>query len=195
MFTESFTATERPAGSFSRASAPFAGRILAADLATDPADLLDLSAALGVEFRSVVAALLRTPERPAADVLRSLAVPPERRPGLPSGGNAPFVWVRLRSPGRRQQRVVRAGWLVPDAVAALAAEARAVGTGTEIQIIVPLDGGDGAAARVHALCLDLPPDLTVTIDVQRDRPAAVARRTGARFRPGTWVVLEPLAAV
>ena len=111
------------------------------------------------------------------------------------------------------RRTLRAGWLSPSAVAAIAAEAQAAGRGTEIRIIVPLDGGDDAAARVHQLCLAFPLDLTVTIDVQRDRSdldrTSTRRARGSWWRSGggpsaaggdrrsfvgTWIVLEPAGA-
>jgi hypothetical protein len=187
--------------------------VLAADLAADPADLLDVSAALGLQFRDVIGALLRAPGRPAPEIVRGLHGSTTVLRGIASGGAVPFVWVSLVPPGHRRSRIVRAGWLEPAAVAAIAAEARMTGAGTEVRIIVPLDGGDGAAARVHALCLDFPLDLRVTIDVQQDHPARndrPGRRPGgswwrssedgtrgagrARFRPGTWVVLDPLRA-
>lgn len=196
------------------ASTPIlASRALAADLAADPADLLDVSAALGLQFRDVIGALLRAPGRPAPEVVRRFRGPTTVPRGIASGGAVPFVWVSLVPSGHRRSRIVRAGWLEPAAIAAIAAEARMTGAGTEIRIIVPLDGGDGAAARVHALCLGFPLDLRVTIDVQHDHPARNDRpgrrsrgswwrssedrtRGGgtARFRPGTWVVLDPLRA-
>src|SRR6185369_10251838 len=82
---------------------------LAADLAADSADLLDVSAALGVELRRVVMALLREPQEPAPSVVRALAaVAPHPRTTAPSPGGAPFVWVRLLE--KRRALSVRAGW-------------------------------------------------------------------------------------
>ncbi|HEY2388420.1 MAG TPA: hypothetical protein VGK30_15805 [Candidatus Binatia bacterium] len=172
------------------------GQRLAADLAEDPADLLDLAAALRTEVRSVVAAMLRTPERDTAEAIRGLATSKRPQARLPSGGRAPFVWVTIVPPGVRAPRTVRAGWLSSSAVEAIAAEARAVGDGTEIRIIVPLDGGDDTAARVHALCLGFPLDLKVTIDVQRDGTSrhAVETRREQRAVAGTWIVLDPAGA-
>jgi len=204
MITESFTDTQ------STARDVIANRRLASDLAEDPADLLDLAAALGTEFRHVVDALLRAPGRHAGDVVRSLAPSRGPRRGSSSTAHTPFVWMTLVPPGRCAERTVRAGWLSSAAVESIAAEARAAGSGTEIRIIVPLDGGDDAAPRVHALCLGFPLDLTVTIEVQRDRAALDGRHTrgpwwrtgggssheGGRQRSsvGTWVVLHPAGA-
>jgi hypothetical protein len=169
---------------------------LARDLAEDPADLLDLAAALGTEFRVVVGAVLRAPEHDPAETVRALATSRRPRPTLPSGAPAPFVWVTIVPDGVRAPRTVRAGWLSPSAVDAITAEARAVGPGTEIRLIVPLDGGADAAARVHALCLGFPLDLKVTIDVQRDRATgdAVEMRRTRPAVAGTWIVLAPAGA-
>jgi len=208
MITESFIDTQ----STVRARI-LATRRLASDLAEDPADLLDLSAALGTEFRNVVGAILRAPERHAADVVRALGTAKGSRTAPPSAGDAPFVWMTLIPAGARSQRTVRAGWLSPRAVDAIAAEAHALGSGTEIRIIVPLDGGENTAARVHALCLGFPLDLKVTIEVQRDRsmPGSTSTRRehgswwrsgggpshaggGRRSFVGTWIVLDPAGA-
>jgi len=184
-----------------------ATRTLAADLAADPADLLDLCATLGLEFRQVVHSLLRAPAR-APEVVRSLGLP--RRAGSPTT-SAPFVWVSLVRAGHPEQ-TVRAGWLGPHAIAAITNEARAAGPDTEIRILVPLDGGDGMPARVHGLCLGFPLDLKVTVEVQRDaqRAGATPRRIrgswrrprdggsphdrGRSFGAGTWIVLHPAGA-
>jgi hypothetical protein len=172
-----------------------ASQRFARDLAEDPADLLDLAATLGTKFRVVVGALLRAPERDPAETVRALAAS-RPRPTLPSGAPAPFVWLTVVPDGVRAPRTVRAGWLSPNAVDAIAAEARATGPGTEIRIIVPLDGSADAAARVHALCLGFPLDLKVTIDVQRDRTAgdAAAPRHDRPSFAGTWIVVAPAGA-
>jgi hypothetical protein len=192
-------------------------RALATDLAADSADLLDVSAALGIEFCKVVEALLSAPSRSASSAVRSLAtLVPGPYPKEEPGETPPFVWVSLVRPGRRSPRIVRAGWLVPAAVEAIAAEARAAGGGTEIHVIVPLDDAEGTAARVRGLCAAFPPDLKLTIDVQREEPAAhdrsarptrgPRRRSGGgagptqdgrhdgRFRTGRWIVLDPIGA-
>jgi len=206
MVTESVS--HQPAARHPRASGT-----LAVDLAADAADLLDVSAVLGLEFRRVVAALLRAPERPAADVVRTLASrPPRMTP--PSGEAPPFVWVRFISPGRRPKLTVRAGWLVPATVHLIAAEARAAGGDTEVQVIVPLDSGEAAAARVRALCAGIAPDVKLTIDVQGEEPGGRRRaerrgrwrpsgpssspdprRADHRFGTGTWIVFGPLGAM
>ncbi len=218
MFTESFS--EIHSAVHVRASRPayrsgvLASATLAADLAADPADLLDVSAALGLASSAVIEALLRAPDRSASSTIRSLAAP-EAWTYPPHGGTRPpFVWVSLTRPGRLAARTVRAGWLVPAAVDAIAAEALRAGRGTEIHVIVPLDGDDGTAASVYALCAGFPRELTVTIEVQSDerplaRPPGGARTSkwrpsGARprddrrgrdrFRPGTWIVLDPSGA-
>jgi hypothetical protein len=210
MVPESFTNTHpiaRPGA--------LASRALAMDLAADSADLLDVSAALGIEFCKVVDALLRVPDRSASSAVRSLATrAPELSVTVPAGDTPPFVWVSLVRPGRRSPRIVRAGWLVPAAVEAIAAEARTAGVGTAIHVIVPLDDAEGTAERVRALCAAFPPDLQLTIEVQREEPAAddrsvrprrgPHRRSGGgatqdggrdgRFRAGTWIVLDPIGA-
>lgn len=203
-------------------TATTASGALAADLAGDSADLLDLSAALGVEFRRVVTELLREPARPAPAVVRTLAaLGASPRPGGPHGDAPPFVWVRLVPTGLRarsadrKRLTVRAGWLEPAAVRCIAAEARAAGPETEVQIIVPFDSGEAAAARVRVLCSAVAPEVKLTIDVQGEEPSSrrpPARRTGwwgpsgrasrgarpaggaSGFRTGTWVVLGPVGA-
>lgn len=186
---------------------------LVADLAADSADLLEIAAALNVEFRTVVAALLRAPEHPAPPAVRALAtLRPGARPTPPSDEPPPFVWVRIVPAGRRARLTARAGWLDPSAVAQIAAAAHAAGPDTEVQIIVPLDSGEGAPARVRALCAGLAPGITLTIDVQGERTSRrpSARRTGwwgpsgrgsndsrpggHGFRAGTWVVLHLMGA-
>jgi hypothetical protein len=187
---------------------------LAADLAADSADLLDVSAALGLELRRVVAELLRAPDRPAPRVVRALAtMGPRTRLPAPQGDVPPFVWVRLIPTGRRPKLTLRAGWLVPAAVELIAAEARAAGPETEVQIIVPLDSGDRAAAQVRALCAGLAPGIKLTIDVQDEQrtsrrpptrwtgwwgPSGRASRDtrpgGHGYRSGTWIVLGPVGA-
>lgn len=206
MITESFT-NVHPAAR----AAVLASRALATDLAADPADLLDVSATLGVEFCEVVAALLRAPDHSASSAVRSLAtLAPGRRRAGPAGEAPPFVWVSLVRPGRRSPRIVRAGWLVPAAIEAIAAEARATGIGTEIHVIVPLDDAEGTAERVRGLCAGFPSDLKLRIDVQREEPDRPVRgtrgprhsrgdasrdsRRDGRFRTGTWIVLDPIGA-
>ncbi|MBI3767098.1 MAG: hypothetical protein HY271_01240 [Deltaproteobacteria bacterium] len=196
------------------AAGTIASGALVADLAADSADLLDIAAALGLEFRHVVAELLRAPEQPAPSVVRALAsIGPRPRSAPPQGDAPPFVWVRLVSAGHLPKLSVRAGWLVPAAVQLIVDEARAAGPETEIQIIVPLDSGEAAAARVRALCAGLAPEIRLTIDVQgetRSSRLPSARRTGwwgpsgrgshdprpggHGFRTGTWVVFGPVGA-
>jgi hypothetical protein len=210
MIPESFTNADPNARMGALAS-----RALATDLSADPVDLLDVSAALGVEFCRVVDALLRAPDQSASSAVRSLAslVPGLRHPA-PAGEAPPFVWVSLVRPERRSPRTVRAGWLTPAAVEAFAAEARAAGVDTEVHVIVPLDDAEGTAERVRRLCAAFPPDLTLTIDVQCEDPAANERsvprtrgprrrsgggasrdsRRNARFGAGTWIVLDPIGA-
>jgi phosphate-selective porin OprO/OprP len=117
----------------------------------------------------------------ASGALASMGPRPRSAP--PQGDAPPFVWVRLVSARQRPKITVRAGWLVPAAVQLIADEARAAGPETEIQIIVPLDSGDAAAARVRALCAGLAPDIKLTIDVQGETRSS--RRPSAR-RTGWW---------
>jgi hypothetical protein len=204
-------------------TAPITSAALAADLAADPADILDVAATLGIEFRRVVAELRRAPDSPAPRILDELTALRPRRAHAPHGdGAAPFVWVRLvpgvravprreYGSGARDKSTVRAGWLDARAARLVAAEARAAGPATTVQIIVPLDSRPGTADRVRALCANLGDDIQLTIDVQRDtrtsRGPSLLRRTrwwgpsgrasrdarpeGRGFRTGTWVVLDP----
>jgi hypothetical protein len=185
---------------------------LAADLAADATDLLDVSASLGVEFRNVVAELLRAPDQPAESVVRTLAaLAPRAATGGHDGDRPPFVWVRIVPPGRRPTLTVRAGWLVPTAIQLIAEEAKAAGRGAAVHVIIPFDSGYAAAARVQAACAAIAPDVTVTIDVQGSRAATTdaTRRTRRWWRPpggasgtradrggfrGTWIVFGPLGA-
>jgi hypothetical protein len=162
--------------------APITSGALAVDLAADPADILDVAAALGVEFRRVVAELRRAPASPAPRVLDDLtSLNPRPRARAPHGDDAaPFVWVRLvpstratshGGAGARDAHEpvrVRAGWLDLQTAQAVIAEARAAGPATAIQIIVPLDSRAGTADRVRMLCAALGEDIELTIDVQRD---------------------------
>ncbi len=187
---------------------------LVADLAGDSTDLLDLSAALGVELRRVVTELLRAPHEPAPTVVRALAtIAPHPRTATPApSGAPPFVWVQLLDGRRRSSPTVRAGWLDAPAVRVIAAEARASGPETEVHVIVPYDSGDDAVRKVRALCGAFAPDIKLTLDVQGDGTSRdpSAKRTGwwsssgraskdsrsgePGFRAGTWVVLGPVGA-
>jgi hypothetical protein len=186
---------------------------LAADLAADAADLLDVSASLGVEFRNVIAELLRAPEQPAQSVVRTLAaLAPRAATGGHDGYRPPFVWVRIVPPGRRPTLTVRAGWLVPAAIQLIAEDAKAAGRSAAVHVIIPFDSGYAAAARVRAACAAIAPDVTVTIDVQSDERATTTdpmRRNGRWWRPsrrasgtradergfrGTWIVFGPVGA-
>jgi hypothetical protein len=174
---------------------------LLADLASDPADLLDVAALRGVAFQKVVTDLLETRGR-SADERRARLVTigrfgtssPFRSAGPPRPEPPPFVWVRVLRP-RGVQTTVRAGWLTAEALDVVVTDARAAGPGSRLEVIVPLDSGTAAVERVQALCRTVTgDDLAVSVQAQSEPRVGEARRGSVQGYRATWVAFAPVGA-